>query len=166
MPLKVAIASSDGLNIDLHFGQAKSFYIYELKDGTFVQTETRSLPVKENVQNTQTAHNGVAANGNAGFGGSSSSDTSVDAGSSSGFGCGSGFGCSGGGNGCGGGCGGGASGPLAPAVELLLDCRAIIAAQIGQNIGRQFQRNAISVFDIELPVKEALQKLAAYYAKF
>jgi hypothetical protein len=33
-------------------------------------------------------------------------------------------------------------------------------------MGRQFQRNAISVFDIELPISEALEKLAAYYLKF
>ena len=75
-----------------------------------------------------------------------------------------GFACPGGGGGCGG-CGGGASGPLAPAVELLLDCQAVIAAQIGQNMRRQFERNAISVFDIELQVSEALEKLAAYYSK-
>ena len=80
------------------------------------------------------------------------------------------FVCPGGGGGCGGsggGCGGGAaSGPLAPAVELLLDCRAVVAAQIGQGMRRQLERNAISVFDIEIPVEDALKKLAAYYAKF
>ena len=80
------------------------------------------------------------------------------------------FACPGGGGGCGGsggGCGGGAaSGPLAPAVELLLDCRAVVAAQIGQGMRRQLERNAISVFDIEIPVEDALKKLAAYYAKF
>ena len=30
----------------------------------------------------------------------------------------------------------------------------------------KFERNAVSVFDIELPIEEALQKLAAYYLKF
>ena len=76
-------------------------------------------------------------------------------------------GCGGGGFGCGsgGGCGG-AGGPLSPVVEQLLDCRAVVAAQIGQKVRRQFERNAISVFDIELPIEEALQKLAAYYLKF
>ena len=41
MSVKVAIASSDGINIDLHFGQAESFLIYELKAGKFELTEKR-----------------------------------------------------------------------------------------------------------------------------
>ena len=131
MGIKVAIASSDGLNIDLHFGQAKSFLLYEFKDGKFELSEKREVPAD-------------AATGD--------------------FGCldvGGGCGGSGGGCGC-----GDASGPLAPAVELLLDCRAVVAAQIGQGMRRQLERNAISVFDIEIPVEDALKKLAAYYAKF
>ena len=144
MSIKVAIASSDGLNIDLHFGQAKSFFIYELKDKKFEFTEKREVPAPANEPASPEAPSPQD------FGG----------------GCGAGFGCGGGSCGSGGGCGGGASGPLSPAVELLLDCRAIIAAQIGQNIRRQFERNAISVFDIELPVEEALNKLSAYYLKF
>lgn len=129
MGIKVAIATSDGLNIDLHFGQAKSFLLYEFKDGKFELSEKREVPVDDST-----------------------------------------FACPGGGGGCGGsggGCGGGAaSGPLAPAVELLLDCRAVVAAQIGQGMRRQLERNAISVFDIEISVEDALKKLAAYYAKF
>ncbi|MCR5284371.1 MAG: hypothetical protein K6D95_02120 [Treponema sp.] len=149
MSIKVAVASSDGLNIDLHFGQAKSFFIYELKDKKFEFTEKREVPASANEPASP----------------ETSSLQDFGGGCGAGFGCGSGsggaFGC-----GAGGGCGGGASGPLSPAVELLLDCRAIIAAQIGQNIRRQFERNAISVFDIELPVEEALNKLSAYYLKF
>ena len=126
MGIKVAIATSDGLNIDLHFGQAKSFLLYEFKDGKFELSEKREVPVDDSA---------VVAPRHCG--------------------------------GSGGGCGGGAaSGPLAPAVELLLDCRAVVAAQIGQGMRRQLERNAISVFDIEIPVEDALKKLAAYYAKF
>ena len=126
MGIKVAIATSDGLNIDLHFGQAKSFLLYEFKDGKFELSEKREVPVDDSA---------VVAPRH----------------------------CSGSGGGCG---GGAASGPLAPAVELLLDCRAVVAAQIGQGMRRQLERNAISVFDIEIPVEDALKKLAAYYAKF
>ena len=147
MSIKVAIASSDGLNIDLHFGQAKSFLIYELKGSKFELTEKREVPVSENEPVSPEA----AVSQDQNFG---------DGCSGAGFGCGSGCG------GSGGGCGGGASGPLAPAVELLLDCRSVVAAQIGQGMRRQFERNAISVFDIELPISEALEKLAAYYTKF
>lgn len=140
MSIKVAIASSDKINIDLHFGQARQFEIYELRGDHFEYLETREAPKSE-----QPSDEGTAAS--AGFSG----------------GCGGGFGC---GSGCGGGCGGGAGGPASPAVQLLLDCRSIVAAQIGQNVRRQFERNAVSVFDIELPIEEALQKLAAYYLKF
>ena len=147
MSIKVAIASSDGLNIDLHFGQAKSFLIYELKDSKFELTEKRELPASENKPTSPEAPSPQDFGGGCG---------------GAGFGCGSGGGC----GGSGGGCGGGASGPLAPAVELLLDCRSVVAAQIGQGMHRQFERNAISVFDIELPIEEALNKLAAYYLKF
>ena len=147
MSIKVAIASSDGLNIDLHFGQAKSFLIYELKGKKFELIEKREVPAGANESTSPEALSAQDFGGGCGGGG---------------FGCGSGGGCSG----SGGGCGGGAGGPLAPAVELLLDCRSVVAAQIGQGMGRQFQRNAISVFDIELPISEALEKLAAYYLKF
>ena len=147
MSIKVAIASSDGFNVDLHFGQAKSFLIYELKDSKFELTEKREVPAGANESTSPEAPSPQDFGGGCG---------------GAGFGCGSGGGC----GGSGGGCGGGASGPLAPAVELLLDCRAVVAAQIGQGMGRQFQRNAISVFDIELPIEEALNKLAAYYLKF
>ena len=139
MSIKVAIASSDKTNIDLHFGQASQFEIYELCGDHFEFLETREAPKVE-----QPADEGTA--GGTGFG----------------AGCGSGFGC---GSGCGGGCGGGAGGPVSPVVESLLDCRSIVAAQIGQNVRRQFERNAVSVFDIELPIEEALQKLAVYYLK-
>ena len=142
MSVKVAIASSDKINIDLHFGQARQFEIYELNGKHFEFLETREAPKVE-----QPADEGAA--GGAGFG----------------AGCGSGFG-GGCGSGCGGGCGGGAGGPVSPVVQSLLDCRSIVAAQIGQNVRRQFERNAVSVFDIELPIEEALQKLAVYYLKF
>ncbi|MBP5576611.1 MAG: hypothetical protein J6X67_07630 [Treponema sp.] len=140
MSLKVALASSDGKNIDLHFGKAEKFYIYELKDKDFELVESRTAPKQEEKE----------------------SSTDAECIPGGGAGCGGGFGC---GSGCGGGCGG-ASGPLSPLVEQLLDCRAIVAAQIGQNVRRQFERNAVSVFDVELPIEEALGKLAAYYLKF
>ena len=141
MSIKVAIASSDGLNINLHFGQAKEFIIYEAQNGVFVQTERRTVPELPGAE--------------------APAATEEVLGGGCGSGCGSG--CGGGGGGC---CGGGAGGPASPVVELLSDCRSVVAAQFGQNIRRQFERKAISVFDIELPVSEALEKLAAYYKKF
>lgn len=148
MSTKVALVSSDGLKIDLHFGQAKEFFIYELQKDSFVQIERRELAVNSGEAALRQAQ------GPQGEGYGPQEDELSG-----------GFACPGGGGGCGG-CGGGASGPLAPAVELLLDCRAVVAAQIGQGMRRQLERNAISAFDIEIPVEDALKKLAAYYAKF
>ena len=142
MKIKIAIATSDSININLHFGQATQFEIYELRDDHFEFLETRDTPKSEATSN-------VVPEDTSGYGG----------------GCGSGFG-GGCGSGCGGGCGGGAGGAVSPTVQLLLDCRSVVVAQIGQNVRRQFERNAVSVFDIELPIEEALKKLAAYYTKF
>jgi nitrogen fixation protein NifB len=45
---KIAIASSDGINIDQHFGHTEYFYIYEISDdGVVTHHETRSLPSGE-----------------------------------------------------------------------------------------------------------------------
>ncbi|MBP3743457.1 MAG: hypothetical protein J6J00_10780 [Treponema sp.] len=138
MSIKVAIASSDRLNIDLHFGQARDFFIYEFHKDHFDFLESRkTVFTEQSVENAESDFGGAC--------------------------CGGGGGCGASGGGCGGGAG---TGPLSPNVELLLDCRAIVASQIGQKVRRQFERNAISVFDIELPIEEALAKLASYYAKF
>ena len=141
MSIKTAIATSNGKDIDLHFGQATQFEIYELRGDHFEFLETRNAPKSEATSEDTPAYGGGCGSG---FGG----------------GCGSGCG------GFGGGCGGGGAGQVSPTVQLLLDCRSVVAAQVGQNVRRQFERNAVSVFDIELPIEEALQKLAAYYLKF
>jgi len=42
--LKIAVATSDGQKIDEHFGQAKSFHIYDVaEDGTFQLIEERHI---------------------------------------------------------------------------------------------------------------------------
>jgi nitrogen fixation protein NifB len=41
---KVAVGSSDGLTIDVHFGQAEFFFIYEIgEDGNFTRLEKRLI---------------------------------------------------------------------------------------------------------------------------
>lgn len=47
MAFRVAAASSDGITIDLHFGQAHTFYIYELTDTTARLIEKRSIFLTE-----------------------------------------------------------------------------------------------------------------------
>lgn len=42
--LKIAVASSDGSTINVHFGQAKSFLLFEVEeDGTYRQTGEREI---------------------------------------------------------------------------------------------------------------------------
>ena len=43
---KVAVVSSDGINLDLHFGEANDFIIYELKDGIYKKSDIRAIPPK------------------------------------------------------------------------------------------------------------------------
>ncbi len=57
MSYKIALASTDGKNIDIAFGEAKEFLIYEVfEDGTFEYTETR--PMKVNLLYTKEDDNG------------------------------------------------------------------------------------------------------------
>lgn len=138
MSVKIAVATSDGKNVDLHFGKADRFQIFELQNGKFVFLEERKSVKSEN-----------------------SAESSFGCASQN---CGNGSGC-GQSGGCGGGGCGENSGIESPNVTLLSDCVAVVAAKFGRQIMRQFERKAISVFDIECPLDFALEKLAAYYKK-
>jgi hypothetical protein len=68
------------------------------------------------------------------------------------------------GSGClGGGCGGQAEN--SSKVELISDCRCVVCKKIGFPIQKQLERKAISVFDVSCSVKEALNKIVAYYKR-
>ncbi len=145
MGYKIAVATSDGLNIDLHFGAAQQFEIYSVEGLDFHKIETRAVPVSQEQQFIYVRN--------------------VEAGCGNGCGSGDGSGCNSGCNsGCGSrnGCGGGEK---SDSVEMLSDCRSVVCKKIGRNILKQFERKAISVFDIELPIKEALSKIVSYYYK-
>lgn len=45
MSRRVAVASSDGEQIDLHFGQAYQFYIYDVDDSGYSLAEVRKVNV-------------------------------------------------------------------------------------------------------------------------
>lgn len=139
MFVKIAVATSDGKNVDLHFGKAEKFQIFSLQNGKFVFLEERKSVKSENSAETSAS---ACASQNC----------------TSGNGCGEGGGC--GGGGC-----GEASGIESPNVALLSDCVAVVASKFGRQIMRQFERKAISVFDIECPLDFALEKLASYYKK-
>ena len=77
---------------------------------------------------------------------------------------GSSEGCvSGGCGGKGGGCGG--SDGVIQKVEQISDCRCIVCKKIGFQAQKQLERKAISVFDVEGPINEILEKITAYYEK-
>lgn len=63
--------------------------------------------------------------------------------------------------GSGNGCGGGAD----KRVGLISDCRCVVCAKIGFNVQKQLERRAISSFDVDCTVKEALEKITSYYTK-
>ena len=145
MGYRIAVATSDGLNIDLHFGSAQQFEIYLVEGLDFHKIETRAVPVSQEQQYTYVRN--------------------VEAGCGSGCGSAEGSGCN---TGCNSGCGsrnGCSGGEKSESVELLSDCRSVVCKKIGRNILKQFERKAISVFDIELPIKEALSKIVSYYYK-
>lgn len=69
-------------------------------------------------------------------------------------------------NGCSGN-GGGCSGPsdIVSKVELISDCRCVVCKKVGFQAQKQFEKKAISVFDVECEVQEALDKISSYYNK-
>lgn len=50
-------------------------------------------------------------------------------------------------------------------VELISDCRAVLCTKIGFQAQKQFERKAISVFDVNCTIQEAISKIAKYYEK-
>ena len=124
MAYKIAVASSDGKNVDLHLGSSPILKVYTAEGLSFQFLEDRTVDVSSEAEG----------------------------------------GCQG--SGCSGGNGGGCSGGGNPqSVEIVADCRAVVAAKVGKNARRLLELKAISVFDIEIPVEEALSKITSYYHK-
>ena len=48
---------------------------------------------------------------------------------------------------------------------MIEDSRCVVAKKVGFQAQKQFEKKAISVFDIEVSVKEALDKITSYYFK-
>ena len=66
MSYKIAVASSNGVNVDLHFGAAENLNIYEVQDdGSFSLLEKRSLKIAENTLPAACSAGGCG-NGNGG----------------------------------------------------------------------------------------------------
>lgn len=135
MSYKIAIGSSNGIDVDLKFGEVEKFLIYEI-DGEAKLVEERNV-IKE-ADDTKSV--------------------SIQCGDRSGCG-GRGSGCGGHGNGCGG------EAEVISKVTLIEDCRCVVCKKIGFQAQKQFEKKAISVFDVECTTKEALEKISFYYNK-
>ncbi len=130
MSYKIAIGSSDGMNVDLKFGEVSKFLIYEV-DEEIKLLEERIV---------------------------SEEKTSSQCGDRKGCG-GSGNGCDGQGNACGG------PEDVISRVSIISDCRSVVCKKIGFQAQKQFEKKAISVFDVECSVAEALEKISFYFGK-
>lgn len=60
-------------------------------------------------------------------------------------------------------CGGEASLQLVSRVDLIADCICVLCRHIGPGAEKLLDKRAVSVFSIDIPLEEALQKLAQYY---
>ena len=126
----IAVASSDGVNIDQSFGAANGFTIYEVEGTDYYRKEFRYAEE-----------------------------------SSAGVNCGSGCGSEGSNKGCGSGSGCAGGGAANAKVDLIADCRSLVCKKIGFQAQKALEKKAISGFDIECTVNEALSKISAYFEK-
>lgn len=80
MSYKIAVATSDGENINETFGSAKSFVIYEVTDGVYQRAEERICAVEETVSknNCNSGGCGNADGCGAGCGGQSNASSKVE----------------------------------------------------------------------------------------
>lgn len=129
MAYKIAVATSDGENINETFGSAEKFIIYEVTDGFYEKSEERFY--LEEFDAVKSGCNSSAKCGKS--------------------------------DGCGSGCGG--QGGSSAKVELIGDCRAIVCKKIGFHIQKQLERKAISAFDVDCTINEALKKITTYYSR-
>lgn len=129
---KIAVGSSDGIYVNLKFGEVTKFLIYEVTDEVRL-IEERIVSSDTEIQKTNEDSCSTSGCGNAGCGGN------------------------------GGGCNG--SLDVISKVSLISDCRCVVCKKIGFQAQKQFEKKAISVFDVECKIDEALEKIVFYYGK-
>lgn len=131
MSYKIAVGSSDGVNVNLKFGEVDKFLIYEVSDEIKLAEERKYIATSDSSETEQACN-------------SSCKGTSK---------------CGGNGGGC--------SGPseVSSKVALIEDCRCVVCLKIGFQAQKQFEKKAISVFDVDCDIKTALEKITFYYKK-
>ena len=125
---KIAIGSSDGIHVDLKFGEVEKFLIFEVAKQIKLQEE-RVVQKSDELE---------------------SCVSKTDCNNKS---------CQGNGRGCNG------SEDVISKVSLIADCRCVVCKKIGFQAQKQLEKKAISVFDVECDIEEALEKITFYYKK-
>lgn len=140
MAYNVAVASTDGINIDKHFGQTETFFIIKVNDdGTYENIGERVA--------IEASNEDVSKNC-----GGDSKEASKSCGSSS---CGGG-----GGHSC------GHSDPkIQKKIDTISDCRCLLCSQCGPGSEKQLGKSNIATFAVDLKLDEALNTIIKYYKK-
>lgn len=141
MAYKIAIGTSDGVNVDLKFGEVKSFTIYSVEGKEYSLLEVREVPEADPSKEVKASDRASSGCGQPPQG------------------CSGGGGCGGNSSGCGG------PGEVTEKISVIGDCRSVVCKKVGFQAQKQFEKKAISVFDVECTVKEALDKITFYYDK-
>ena len=132
MDYRIAVATSDGVNVNGTFGAADSFLIYEVTDEKYSQGERRIFSGNEEALSDCRENSGACGENHGGCGAHS------------------------------GGCGGNVH---SEKVELISDCRSVVCTKIGFHVQKLLKKKAISAFDVDCSVKEALDKITSYYSR-
>ncbi|WP_408071945.1 hypothetical protein [Butyrivibrio sp. JL13D10] len=168
----IAVASTDDINVDLTFGAAEGFSIYEVDGTSYRKIEYRKVAeeTQDEAANKEESES-ISAEAYGDAAGGCSANDACGAGNGLGVGnaCGSGNGTGegnacGSGNGCGTGGGCGHGGAL-PKVELISDCRSLVCRKIGFQAQKQLEKKQIASFDVACSVDEALTKISSYFDK-
>lgn len=133
MSTKVAIASDDGINVNIHFGWAKELLIYRVEnDGTYEFIEDRAVPDIRETSGEKGAINKAFEE--------------------SGCGCGNGHSCK----------DNFKHVNVDDLIESFKDCKYILSLKIGRMMDKLLRANGITAFSVDLTIDEALKSIAAY----
>ncbi len=148
MGYKIAVATSDGVHVDLHFGRTEFFTIYQVnEDGSYVQLEKRraggvspegevSPAERKSPRDEESSARGVSAG---------EINTACE---NERRGC---AGC-------------GKSRRKDERIESIRDCRCVLCARCGAGTERELGKRNITAFTVEKRIDEALEKIIRYYA--
>ena len=161
MSYLIAVATSNSKDVDLGFGAATGFHIYEVEGTNYKEKEYREFTEVGGSVTAGGCGSGAGCGGALG-GGEAAGCSAASGGAGAGADTGAGTkpsGCNGPANGCGG------SEGAQRKIELIADCRSLVCQKIGFQAQKQLEKRAIAGFDVDCSVDEALSKITAYFDK-